>query len=348
MKKSLKYIIPAALIIIVLVILRTMTGNSTADVQRQNAPLVKVEQPHRETVYYTLRFTGDVLPIQQANIYSKVSGNLERIYVDIGASVKKNQLLALIDTTELAQQFQQASATYLNARVIYNRTKELAERNLVAKQDLDNSETSMKVAQAAFEAAQTRLSYARITATFSGIVTKRFLDPGALVTSNNSTLFIVMDLDAVKIIVSVLEKDIPFVSVGKKATVTVDAFPGKEFFGAITRLSEAVDLSTRTMAVEIDIENIDHILKPGMYANIMLLVDERKNTVTVPTTALLRDDKGYFVYAVNSGTAHRKDVQVGIEQNTRTEIVSGLDGAEDIIVAGQQFARDSAQVRVQE
>ena len=348
MKRSLKYVIPAILAIVALVIVRTVTSNSTADVQRQNAPLVKVERPHMETVYHTLRFTGDVLAIQQANIYSKVSGNLERIYVDIGMSVRRNQLLALIDTTELYQQFQQASATYLNARVSYNRTKELAERSLVSKQDLDNAETSMKVAQAAFETAQTRLGYARIVAPFPGIITKRYLDPGALVTSNNSTLYTLMDLDAVKIIVSVLEKDIPYIAIGKQATVTVDAFPGREFSGAITRLSDAVDLSTRTMAVEIDIESKDHVLKPGMYANITLVVDERKNSVTVPTAALLKDDRGIFLYAVDAGTAHRKDVRLGIEQNTRTEIVSGLNGSENIIVAGQQFARDGAQVKVQE
>lgn len=348
MKKNLKYIIPITFVVIVLVVVRTMTGNSTADVHHQNAPLVTTERPHQETVYYTLRFTGDVLPIQQANIYSKVNGNLERIYVDIGTTVRKNQLLALIDTTELAQQYQQASATYLNARVSYNRVKELAERSLVSKQDLDNAETSMKVAQAAFETAQTRLGYARITAPFSGIVTKRYLDPGALVTSNNSTLYTLMDLDAVKIIVSVLEKDIPSISIGKKATVTVDAFPEKEFSGSITRVSEAVDLSTRTMAVEIDIENRDHILKPGMFANITLVVNEHPNSLTLATAALLRDDTGYYVYAVNGSTAHRKDVSIGIEQNSRTEILSGIDSSESIIVAGQQFARDGAQVKVQE
>jgi RND family efflux transporter MFP subunit len=349
MKKNLKYIIPAVLILIVLVVLTKIVGkSSSSDPRRQSIPLVQVEQPHRETVVYKLKFTGDVLPIQQANIFSKVTGNLDRVYADMGDRVRRNQLLALIDTTELSQQFQQASATYQNARLNYERTKELAEQNLVARQDLDNAETTMKVARANYEGAATRLDFARITAPFSGYVTKRYLDPGAVLTSTNATLFTLMDIDEMKIIVSVLEKDIPLITIGKKAVITVDAYPGKEFVGTTTRYSQAVDLSTRTMAIEIDIPNNDHALKPGMFAAVTVIVDEHRNAVTVPTQALLRDDKGYFVLAVNNATVQRKDVTLGIEQEGHTEISSGLDGSESVITTGQQFVRDGAQVQIQQ
>jgi len=198
------------------------------------------------------------------------------------------------------------------------------------------------------KAAGTRLSYARITAPFSGIITRRFLDPGALVATTNASLFTLMDLDKLKIIINVLEKDIPQVSQGKQATITVDAFPGKEFPGVVTRYSQAVDLSTRTMAVEIDIDNRDHSLKPGMFANVTLVVGQRKGALMVPTVALMKDDQGYYLFTAVKDTARRVRTPIGTEQNGRTEILSGLDAGKTIITTGQQFVKDNGFVTIQQ
>jgi RND family efflux transporter MFP subunit len=349
MKTRAKYLVPIgiAVVVLALVAYRILSGDSAADSARHSAPLVRIERPHRETVTYSLEFTGDVVAIQQASIFSKVSGNLDRVYADMGMHVGRDQMLALIDTTELHQQYQQAEATFENARLTFRRTKDLFLQNLVSQQDLDNSEATMKVTAAAFDAAKTRLGYARITAPFAGYVTKRFLDPGALVTPNNSTLFTLMDLDQMKIIVNVLEKDIPRIAIGKAATITVDAFPNTTFEGKITRLSEAVDPGTRTMAIEIDVPNKGHTLKPGMFANVTLAVEAHPNAITVPTVALLKDDTGPFLYAAVSDTAHRVRVTLGWEQGERTEIRTGLDDSSLIITTGQQFVRDGGPVRVQ-
>ena len=348
MKIKKKYFVPVFLLILMVVVAwRIISAGSASDVRRQTAPAVTVERARRETIVATLHFTGDVLPIQQAGIYSKVGGTIERVFADMGEPVRKGDLLALIDTTELAQQSRQTAATYQKERLNYERTRELAARNLIATQELDNAEAAMKVAKANYEAAQTRLSYAGIAAPFGGFVTKRFLDPGAVVTPNNVTLFTLMDLDAMKVIISVLEKDIPLVTIGKKATIAVDAFPGVDFTGKIRRFSEAVDLSTRTMAVEIDIPNADHRLKPGMYADVLLVVDEHDNALTVPSQSILSDGKGSFVFTVDGETARRRDIRAGGEQNGRTEILSGLDARELVVTAGQQFAKDGGQVIVQ-
>jgi RND family efflux transporter MFP subunit len=346
-KKSSLIIGVIGLIFIAIVVYKILSIGKTSDQRKPTAPIVKVETPRRETVVNSLKFTGDILPVQQANIFSKVSGNLEHIYVDIGTYVQKGQLLALIDTTELFQQYQQTSATFENTRLMYERNKELSGQNLIAKQDLDNAEAAMKVAGANFEAARIRLAYTKITAPFSGFITKRFLDAGALVNSNNSTLFILMDIGATKVMVDVLEKDIPRVKIGKKASISVDAFPAKEFSGTVARMSEAIDLSTRTMAVEVDIPNTGRLLKPGMYATVVVYVDEHTNAVIVPTQAILRDDKGYFVFTLKETTAKRTTVQPGTEQNGRTEILSGLSGNETIITTGQQYVKDGGQVNIQ-
>jgi RND family efflux transporter MFP subunit len=349
MKKHRAYIIAAGVIVALggIVTIKILYGNSGAETRRENIPLVRVEQPLRQTVTYQLEFNGDVIATQQANIFSKVSGNLERIYADMGIEVKRNQLLAVIDSTELYQQVQQTSATYYNARINYTRNKKLYEQNLVARQDLDNADAQMKVAQANYETAKTRLGYVRIIAPFAGVITKRFLDAGALVATSNSTMFTLMDIDSVKVIVNVLEKDVPLISRGKKAKITVDAFPGKEYEGIISRLSQAIDLSTRTMAVEVGIPNTDHNLKPGMFATVMLTISEHQNAVTVPTQAILTDNNGTFVYVLQNNIARRTSVQLGIERASRTEILNGLSGTESIVTAGQQLVRDGGAVTVQ-
>ncbi len=171
----------------------------------------------RSTIVYRLNFTGDVVPVQQASIYSKVNGNLDRIYVDIGTRVEENQLLALIDTTEPGADGTTGEGNIPKRKVELDRTKELTEQNLIAKQELDNAETAMKVAKENYESAVTRLGYAHIRAPFKGYITKRFLDAGASVTSNNVNLFTLMDIDEMKILINILEKDIPLITKGKKA-----------------------------------------------------------------------------------------------------------------------------------
>ncbi len=323
------------------------TGKSGVDARRQNIAQVKIEKPQRENFASQLQFNGDVLPIQQAFIYSKVNGTLASVRVNMGAFVKQNQLLALIDTTELSQQMQLAAATYQNARLTYFRTKELSEQNLISKQELDNADATMKVAKSNYDIAKTRHDYAFITAPFSGYITKRFLDPGAVLTTANATIFSLMDLSTVKIIVNALEKDIPLISIGKRAIVSVDAYPGKKFSGVVTRFSNAIDLSTRTMAVELTVPNKELFLTPGMFAQVTLLLNNRENVLTLPGQAILKDANGQFVFIVNQNIAHKVVVVVGGEQNSRTEIRSGLQGDESVIVVGQQFVKDNNPVHVQ-
>ncbi len=348
MKKAKPILIIVGGILVIFVAFRFLKGNSDPAARRENIPIVRIESPKQETVTEVLKYTGDILPISQANIYSKVSGNLEKLYVDIGMRVGNNQLLALIDTTELYQQYQQAAATYENARLLYERNKELFNQNLIARQDLDNADAAMKVSKASFDNARTKLDYARITSPFAGTVTKRFLDQGANITANNTSLFVVMDMEAMKVTIDVPEKNIPLVTTGKKAIITVDAYPGRVFEGKVSRLSQAVDLSTRTMEVQIDIPNHDRLLKPGMFANVSLIVREQPNSITVPTPALQSDDKGSYVYVVEGPIAHRRGVSVGLDQDGRTQILSGISLADHIVTVGMQFVKDGGQVSIQQ
>jgi membrane fusion protein (multidrug efflux system) len=349
-KKIWKFGLPILLILLVItvIVFRIISDAKIADARRQMMPIVKCEKPTREVVKISLQFNGDVLPILQAGIFSKVSGNLENIYADMGSKVYSGQLLATIDSTELYQQFQQSNATYQNARMTFDRVQQLIDKNLASKQDLDNADAAMKVAKANYEAAATRLSYARIIAPFSGIITKRFLDPGALVTANNATLFTLMDLDRIKIIVNIPEKDVQSIYKVRAAHVTLDALPGKEFEGIVTRVSDALDLTTRTMAIQIEVSNLAHAIKPGMFATVQMAVAEHPNAITLPTNSILKDDSSQYVFILDERRAKRLRVMIGAELLERTEIISGLVGNETIITVGQQFVKDGGIVSVQQ
>jgi RND family efflux transporter MFP subunit len=346
--KYWKYLLPILVVAVLgaIVTYKKASGDGVEGSRRTNAPLVKLERPLRELIRYELTFNGDVNAYQQATIYARITGALENVGVNLGSKVKGGQVLARIDSVEPYDQEQQMAATYDNARLAYMRSKSLLSGNLISKQDVDNLEAASKVAKANYELAKTRLSYTRIVAPFSGIITKRYLDPGTYLASSSTPLFQLMFIDSVKILISIQEKDVLLVKKGTKAEITVDAYGDKVFEGTVTRMADALDLSTRSMAVEIDIPNDDHLLKPGMFATVTLITAEHPNAITVPTMAIQKDDSGSYVFVAENTTALRRRVKLGADQGSLTEILSGLDGSESVVVVGQQLVKDGGLMNI--
>ena len=349
MRKYWKYLLPVLVIALLggIITIKNASGDSAKETRRNNAPLVKVEQPTRQLIRYQLSYTGDVIPYQQAIIYARINGNLETMSAQLGATVKGGQILARIDSVEPYDQVQQMSATYENSRLSAERSKSLLRGNLISKQDVDNAEAAMKVAKANYELAKTRLGYTRITAPFPGIITRRYLDPGTYLASSSTPLYQLMYIDSLKIVINIQERDLVQVKRGTRAEITVDAYSNRVFVGAVTRMADALDLSTRSMAVEIDIPNFDHLLKPGMFATVTLVIGDHPNALTVPTMAIQKDDSGAFVYVADNGTARQQRLRAGTEQGSRTEILSGLDGSEPVIVVGQQLVKNGGFINIQ-
>ncbi len=364
-KKNTVFIVTGIIIIFVIVVFLRIQSDSTESSRRVIIPSVKVGKITRGDIVKTESLTGDILPIQQANIYSKVSGNIEKIFVDMGDKVQKNQLLALVDTTIYSQNSKQAHASYIqakanyeNAKLNYERNKTLLSQNLISQQDLDNSKTANDVAFAQSEAAYanysnalTQLSYCRITAPFSGYITKRFLDPGAYVTSStgssSSTLFTLMDLDNLKAIINLPENDVPLIPQVIGIQVIADALPGKIFNAKLKKISEAVDLSTRTMAIEVDIENPGKSLKPGIFATINIVLGKKTNTNLLPNDVVLNDQNGDFVFVVNKdNTVSQKYIKLGIQHNNLDEILSGLNENDRIVFVGQTLIKNGSKVKI--
>ena len=363
-KKRRNGIIVSIIALIIIAIIFIKIKSSDAPQRRASIPVVVPGKLLKGEIVKSESLTGDILPIQQANIFTKVSGNIEKIYADIGDQVMQNQVLALIDTTIYSQNMKQAKANYMQAlaslennKLIYDRNQKLLEQNLIAKQDLDNAKTSLDVASAQKEAsyaaytnAMTQLSYCKITAPFAGYITKRMFDPGTYVSASSnqgSILFTLMNVNRLKSIVNIPEKDVPLLKSVNSIEVIPDALPGKIFKAELTKISQAVDINTRTMAVEIDIENSEKILKPGMFATINLILEKKENSNFLPNQVVLNDDKGDYIFLLNAdSTVAKKYIQLGIQQNNKYEVLAGLNENDNIVFVGQELIKDKMKVRI--
>lgn len=331
--------------------------------QKQGKPLISVETtvPERGDISSVLSFTGDILAIQQTNIYSKVTGNIMKIYVEIGDYVNSGKLLAQIDPSTFVQSVRQtegllnqAKANLENNKVNLARTQVLFDKGLAPQGDLDNAATLVKVSEAQVQTAEAnynnaklQLSYCSITAPFSGYITKRFLDQGALVSSGTSnSIFILANTSKLKVMVSVLEKDISKLDEVKDVTLKTDAYPDV-FTAKFRKMSQSIDLNTRTMPVEVDLDNTGNMLKPGMFARVELLLDKHSNVLKVPLQCIKTDDNGSYIFTVTEdNTAVKKYVETGLRADNKVEIISGLNDSDRVVSVGQELIKENSKIKI--
>ena len=335
---------------------RVSLARQTAPTARP-LPLVQVATPAQIDVVRRLVLTADILPIQQADLMAKVAGYLDAIYVDRGDRVHAGQVLAVIRQPELEHQVHQAQANHDLAKVTFERLQALYAKDLVPKQDLDDSRTKYEVAKRTLALQHTYLDYAQIIAPFDGYVTKRYVDPGAFIpqasamTSAVTTLLTVMDLSQVKVLVNVPERDVGSVHVGDELSLTLDAYPDQTFRGRVTKFAPALDAGSRTLQVEIDIPNTDMALKPGMFARVTLVLERHPQALVIPSEALLVNELGSFVFVVGAAqdgapTVRRVSVRTGLEDGGQVEILGGLGPKDQVVRTGKELVHDGGGVRI--
>jgi RND family efflux transporter MFP subunit len=208
--------------------------------------------------------------------------------------------------------------------------------------------------RAALKIAQTNLDNTRVTAPFPGYISARNLHPGAAVSSqaagtSNSSVGIMMlqDLAVVRVQVEVQERDISRVRIGSVARVLVDAYPTKAFQARATRIVHALDPRSRTLGVEMEVDNPELLLKPGMYARVELVIDRHPGAVLVPSEAIAVDGETSAVFVVDNGVVGRRVIRTGVGEGTLVEIVKGLTGEEQVIIEGKELVREGQRVRVE-
>jgi RND family efflux transporter MFP subunit len=367
------------LTLVALVAFRLVSSGAKKDPRKERVVTVGTMMPVRKDLDVHLTYTADIQPYQQVNIFSRVDGYISKIYVDKGDYVKADQLLVEVDHTDYVHSVNRAKAnleaaranvvsqeaTIRNAKLNLDRMRTLIKNEYVSQQDVDNAQAAYDVAVAhieslraqvhqmevALQQAETSLTYSYIRAPFAGSISVRNLDAGAFVsgsTGSTSTLsrgiLVLQDITTVRVLVDVVEQDVPLVKLGQTAELRADAYPGRVFTGKVTRVVQALNPSTRTMTVEVDIPNPDRALKGGMFARVELHVGRHENALQIPIDAVTRLEADQYVYTVQDGKARKVPVELGIRSNGLIEITKGLTGTDPVIVSGKDLVTDAVKV----
>lgn len=362
-----------------LIAFKLTSDGAKRDPRKSRVITVGTVVPVRQDLEVRLEYTADISPNQMVNLFSRVDGYIARIYVDKGDRVKPNQLLVEIDHTDYVHAVNRAKANLAaakaevfrqeanirNAKLTLDRMKALIKDQFVSQQDLDTAQVNYDVASAqietyraqvqqmevALQQAETNLTYSYIRAPFAGYVAERNLDQGAYVTGSTAStstmsrgILSLHDIEIVRIMVEVVEKDVPLVKIGQKAEVRAEAYPDRVFTGRVTRTVQALNKNTRTMTVEVDLPNGDQLLKGGMFARVSLEVGVHRDAIQIPTDAVTRLEDNQYVYVVRDGTARQMPVEVGGRAGNRIEITRGLTGTEQVIVSGKDLVSDGTVV----
>lgn len=308
--------------------------------QADAVPHVAVVTPKLSAAGEELVLPASVQPFVDAPIYARTNGYLKRWYFDIGAHVRQGQLLAEIETPEVDQQLAQAQAdlkvAQANAALAAStavRWQALLKKNAVSQQETDQMVSDYSAKRAAVDAARANVArleqlqeFEKVYAPFDGVITARDTDIGALIASGSSPkeLFHLAAVNKLRVFAAVPEVSAGAIQPGGAATLTTDQFPDRIFRGTIARDSGAIDPSTRTLTVEVDIDNRAGLLMPGAYGYVHLLAPERNASITVPANTLLFRAQGLQASIVRDGKAEVVPITIGRDFGDTVEVTAGL------------------------
>ena len=335
-------------------------SGSTGDVKEKEAvPVASVQMihPRRGEIARSITLPANIRPYQQATLYAKVAGYLKSIAVDKGDAVKAGETLAEVEVPELLADQARWRAEVEVAKVDYERVGQAQKKapDLVMPQSVDNARGKYEIALANLKRNETLLGYAKIVAPFSGVVTRRWVDPGALIPAatsssapQNAAVVTLMDFSKVRIDAAIPELEVPLIKNDLPVKITVEELPGKTFAGKITRFAYALDDATKTMGAEIEIANPDAELRPGMFATVKIAVQTRSEALLIPADALVTEKMKTSVFTVAGGKAKKVPVKIGFSDGVSVEVVEGLVGDEPVILAGKTALNDGQPVNATE
>lgn len=323
-------------------------GRQSSELERQyeQGQRVLVTQVIHAPASRQLAIPASIHGFVETPIYAKVAGYLKTINVDKGDRVKQDQVLAVLESPELDQQVENARATYQVSKVTDDRNQMLLRRGVIAQQAADDSRAAMLEAWATFKQLVATQAYEVIRAPLDGIITARNVDPGALIpqsttnTPGSTAILLMATLTPLRIYADVPQSVAPFIKDGDQATITVGEYPGRLFKGSITRHPDALAAETRTMRVEVDLDNKDSALLPGMYAIATLVVSTPVGVPMVPDDALIFQGGKVFVPVVRDRKLHLAEVALGYDNGVNVEVTSGISDSDVVAINVGQSAHE--------
>lgn len=343
-------------VVIGIVVFRGVTARAKAttdlsrDTQQNAVSTVMVTYPEAGAPHQEIVLPGNTQAFTDTPIYARTNGYLRRWYSDIGARVKAGQLLAEIETPEVDQQLRQAQAELATAQANYTLAQSTAQRwqflmksDSVSKQETDEKLGDLNAKKAIVASAESNVRrleetqrFQKIYAPFSGVITARNVDIGALIDAGSNTpgreLFHLASINTLRVYVNVPEVYSRAAVPGATAELTLDEYPGRVFHGKLVRNANAIDSATHTLLVEVDVNNPKGELLPGSYVSVHLKLPSQVESVTIPSNALLFRQEGLRAAIVRDGKTQLIPIKIGRDFGHSVEVVSGLAAKDPVIL----------------
>jgi RND family efflux transporter MFP subunit len=351
MDKRVKIILGLLSIIIILGLMLWLSGLH-GTILKDTAKFVAVAKVTRGDLARSVTISGEMNPYQEIDLHAKVAGYLKFLTVDIGDQVKAGEVIAKIDTDELKADFDNATAAFNDAKLNYDRLNEVIQKQpgLLAQQDVDNAQATYEIAKANMERARTFMDYATITVPFDGVVTKRYADPGAMIQASGGNdkqtmpVVHIAENDKLRLDFPVPEPDVPFIKVGMPMEVTITA-TGQKIMGTVARTTNMVDSDTRTMETEVDIDNHDLRLTPGMYAYVNLNLEHKKDVLTLPIQAVSFSGNPNVWKIDDKNEIEEQPVTIGLQTSDKIEIINGVKEGDQVVFGSREMVNIGMKVK---
>jgi len=372
----MKHLLRTLLLISISIIIFNCGEKTSEEIEKVIPIAVKTSEVANQDIHGVLGFFGNIEGEQAVKVYSTIPNRVTNLYVEIGDKVRRGQVLATISADKISEGVTQAEAGYEATLAQYNtteaefqRVQKLFDENVVSqshydavKAQRDASKSSVKQMEAALSAAKSQYQDTRITSPITGVVSMKNYELGDMA-APQMPFFEVVDMNPVKVSINVIERYLGLVKPGLDATLTVNSYPGETFKGKVSLVNPTLDAMTRTASAEIILDNSDLKLKPGMFANVEVITEEKKDVPVIPTYAIIEktvlDYSGgkistgkvkidKFVFTLQDSIALKRKIETGIEHNNLVEILSGIETGEILVIQGQHILLDSSLVNIVE
>lgn len=319
------------------------------EAENKTVPMIEVFTLKKKQLDKKINIPGEILAYESVDIFPKVEGFVQDIYVDKGSVVKKGQLLMRLTAPELEAQIAEAQAKLQSDEGTYKRLKAASETpGVISDNELEISQRAFESSSAHLKSLQDTKSYLQITAPFNGIVTERNIHTGALVGPSGAgaakPIFHIDQTSHLRVVVPIPEYAVSGITKGAKVDFTVSAFPEKLFSAVVSRLPQSIDPKTRTEQIELDFDNLKGLLSPGMYPEVIWTVHRQEPTFFVPTTALVTTTEHMFVIREKNETVEWVDVKAGNYIGDEVEVFGNLKEGEKIVLRASDELRDGFKI----
>jgi membrane fusion protein (multidrug efflux system) len=357
-------------------------GGPNPEATAQAAIPVEVAPASHQAVTANYSGTATLEAVGDAQVVAKTSGIILKLMVEEGMRVAKGQLLAQLDDDAVRNKLAQAEATLKKAQAAFDKSEKGIAKNLIPRADFDRDKFDLETQHAVVEGAKIDLSYTRIVAPISGVIAKRSVKVGNLVTVNQA-LFQIVDMDPLQAVLNVPERDLGTLKAGQPVHLRVDALPDHDFDGIVARIAPVVDATSGTFRATCEFRDTTKTLKPGMFGRIDVVYDQRHDALVVPRSALVEEDGESAVFVIEPAppkkaddkakdkdkkaepkakageavaaekkpdvplfVAKRRVVKTGYSESDRVEVRDGLKDGERVITIGRNAVRDGTEVTV--